>query len=234
MSLESMMPPNHLIFYLPLLLISVFPSISVFSKESTLHVWWPTYRSFSIRPSNEYSGLISFRIDLLSMGLWTLFSSTKIKNISSSAFSLFYSPTLTCVHVVVIQLLSHVWLFVTPCTAACQASQSTISQSLIKLMCLWCHPTISSSIIPSFPAFNLSQSRGLSYELALHIRWPKNWSFSFSISPSNEYSGLIFFRIDWFDLLAVQGSSPTPQFKSSSSLVLSLLYGPTLTSIYEY
>ena len=81
--------------------------------------------------------------------------------------------------------------------------------------------------------------RDFSHELALHIRWPKYWSFSFSFSfsigPSNEYSGLIFFRIDWFDLFAVQGtlqeSSPTPQFKSISSLVLSLLYGPTLTSI---
>ena len=63
-------------------------------------------------------------------------------------------------------------------------------------------------------------------------------SFSFSISPSNEYSGLISFRIDWFDLLAVQGtlyleSSPTPQFKSINSLALSLLYGPTLTSIHD-
>ena len=59
---------------------------------------------------------------------------------------------------------------------------------------------------PSPPALSLSQHQGLSSELALHIRWPKFWSFSFSISPSNEYSGLIFFRIDWFDLLAVQGT----------------------------
>ena len=73
-------------------------------------------------------------------------------------------------------------------------------------------------------------------ESVLCIRWPKYWSFSFSISPSNEYSGLIF-RIDWLDLLAVQGtfkSPPTPQFKSISSLALSLLYGPTLTSIHDY
>ena len=69
-----------------------------------------------------------------------------------------------------------------------------------------CHPTISSSVVPfsshlqSFPAF-----RGFS-ESALHIRWPKYWSFSFSISLSNEYSGLIFFRMDWLDLLAVQGT----------------------------
>ena len=64
-------------------------------------------------------------------------------------------------------------------------------------------------------------------ESVLHIRWPKYWSFSFRISPSNEYSGLIFFRIDWLDLLAVQGtlksSSPTPQFKNINSLVLSFI-----------
>ena len=69
----------------------------------------------------------------------------------------------------------------------------------------WCHPTISSSVA-SFSCLNLSQHQGLSGESALHIRWPKYWSFSFSISPSNEYSGFISFRIDWFDLLAVQGT----------------------------
>ena len=77
--------------------------------------------------------------------------------------------------------------------------------------------------------------RGFSSESALHIRWPKYWSFSFS--SSNEYSGFISFRIDWFDVLAVQGtqeSSPTPQFKSINSSVLSLLYDPTLTSIHDY
>ena len=71
---------------------------------------------------------------------------------------------------------------------------------------------------------------------ALCIRWPKYWSFSFNISPSNEHPGLISLRMDWLDLLAVQGtvkSSPA-QFKSISSLALSLLYGPTLTSIYDY
>ena len=72
-------------------------------------------------------------------------------------------------------------------------------------------------------------------ESVLHIRWPKYWSFCFSISPSNEYSGPISFRMDWLDLLAVQEeSSPVPQFKSISSLVLSLLYGPTLISLHAY
>ena len=74
-------------------------------------------------------------------------------------------------------------------------------------------------------------------ELALHIMWPKYWSFSFRISPSNEYSGLISFRIDWFDLLIVQGtlkSLTTPQFKSINYSALSFLYSPTLTFIHDH
>ena len=83
------------------------------------------------------------------------------------------------------------------------------------------------SIFPSIRVF--------SNESVLCIRWPKDCSFSFSIGPSNEYPGLISFRIDWLDLLAVQKeSSPTPQFKSINSYVLSLLYSPTLTSIHDY
>ena len=76
-----------------------------------------------------------------------------------------------------------------------------------------------------------------SNESVLLIRWPKYWSFSFSISPSNEYSGFISFRIDWFDCLADRGSlesSPTPQFKTINSLALSFLYSPILTSIHDY
>ena len=129
----------------------------------------------------------------------------------------------------------------TPWTAAYQASLSiTNSRSLPKLMCIQsvmpsshlilCHPLLLlPSIFPSIKVF--------SNESVLCIRWPKCWSFSFSISPSNEYSGLISFRMDWLDHLAVQGtqeSSPTPQFKSINSLALSFLYGPTLTSIYDY
>ena len=85
------------------------------------------------------------------------------------------------------------------------------------LLSRWCHPTVSSFVIPFPPAFNLSQHQGksqffpwsfqtLSNESVLPIRWPKYWSFSFSISPSNEHSGLISIRIDWFDLLAIQGT----------------------------
>ena len=127
----------------------------------------------------------------------------------------------------------------TPWTEARQASLSiTNFRSLLKLMSiesvmpsnhliLCCPFLLLPSIFPSIRVF--------SNEPVLCIRWPKDWSFSFSISPSNEYSGLISFRIDWFDLLAVQSgsqeSSPTSQFESISSSTLSLLYGPTLKSI---
>ena len=80
-----------------------------------------------------------------------------------------------------------------PCSNSCPSSR-------------WCHPTVSFSVIPSTPAFRLSQHQVLSSELVLLIRRPKYWSFSFSISPSNEYWGLISFRMDWLDLLAVQGT----------------------------
>ena len=112
--------------------------------------------------------------------------------------------------VVVVHLLSHVWLIATPWTAACQASLSfTISRSLLKLMSIesavssnrliLCRPLLlPPSIFPSIRVF--------SNESALHIRWPNYWSFSFNICPSNEHSGLISFRIDWFDFHAVQGT----------------------------
>ena len=109
-----------------------------------------------------------------------------------------------------VQSLSRVQLFATPWTAACQASLSiTSSQSLLKLMStelvmpsnhlILCHSLLlPPSIFPSIRIF--------SNESALHIRWPKYWSFSFSISPSKAYSGLISLRSDWFDLLAVRGT----------------------------
>ena len=108
-----------------------------------------------------------------------------------------------------VQSLNHVQLFATPWTAARQASLSfTNSGSLLKLMSIKlvmpsndlivCHPPLLRSIFPSIRVF--------SNESAVPIRWPKYWSFSFSISPSNEYSGLISFRIHWFGLLAVQGT----------------------------
>ena len=123
-----------------------------------------------------------------------------------------------------VQLLSRVQLFAAPWTAACQASLSiTNSQSLLKLMSIklvmpsnhliLCHPLL---LLPSiFPS-----TRVFANESVLRIGWPKYWSFSFSISPSNEYSGLISFRMDWFDLLAVQGTLKSLlQHDSSKALI---------------
>ena len=129
----------------------------------------------------------------------------------------------------------------TPRTTARQASLSiTNSRSPPKPMSIesmmpssyliFCHPLLLlPSIFPSIKVF--------SNESALCIRWPKYWSFSFNISPSSEHPGLISLRMDWLDLLVVQGtleSSPTPQFKSINFSVLSFLYSPTLTSIHDY
>ena len=141
-----------------------------------------------------------------------------------------------------VQLLSHVWLFAAPWTAARQASLFfIISRSLLKLKSIelvmssnhliLCHPfLLPPSIFPSIRVF--------SNKSILCVRWPKYWSFSFSLSPSNKYSGLISFRIDLFESPCSPGdseeSSPAPQFKSINSSMLSLLYDPTLTSIYDY
>ena len=139
-----------------------------------------------------------------------------------------------------VQSLSSVWLFVTPWTAAPQASLPiTNSQSLLKLMSI-------ESVIPSnnlilcltllLPSI-FSSIRVFSNESALCVRRLKYWSFSFNIGPSKEYSGLISFRMDWLDVLAVQGtlkSSPIPQFKSINSSALNFLYSSTLTSIHDY
>ena len=95
---------------------------------------------------------------------------------------------------------------------------------------IFCNPLL---LLPPIPP----SIRVFSNESTLHIRWPKYWSFSFSISPSKEHPGLISFRMDWLDLLSVQGtleSSPTPQFKSISSSALSRLHSPTLTSVHDH
>ena len=128
---------------------------------------------------------------------------------------------------VVVQLLGQVWLFATPCNASHQAFLSlTISWSLLKLMSI--EPVMPSNhLIPIHPLSLLPSIfpsiRVFSNELALHIRWAKYWSFSFSISPSNEYSGLISFRIDWFNLLAVQGTLKSLLRHRSSKI--SILWG---------
>ena len=135
---------------------------------------------------------------------------------------------------------SPVWLFVTPWTTACQASLSfTDSWNLPKLMSIksvmpsnhliLCHPLL---LLPSvFPSI-----RVFSNESDLHIRWPKYWSFSFNISPSNEHSGLISFRLDWLDLLAVQGTLKSLlQHHSSKASMLrcSAFFIVQLSSIHD-
>ena len=142
-----------------------------------------------------------------------------------------------------VQSLSHLHLFVTPWTAACQASLSiTNSRSLLKLMfielvmpsnhLIFCCPLL---LLPSiFPSISV-----FSNESVLRIRWKKYCSFGFIISPSNEYSGLISWNQDRLvgspcSPRDSKESFPTPQFKGISSLALSFLYSPTLTSIHDY
>ena len=138
--------------------------------------------------------------------------------------------------------LSRVQFFAIPRTAALLSSLSfTNSWSLLKLMSIklvmpsnhliLCFPLL---LLPSiFPSIRVFSSESI-----LHIRWPKYWGFSFSISPSNEYSGLISFRINWLDLLAVQETLKSlfqhHSSKSINSLALSFLYSPTFTFIHDY
>ena len=123
-----------------------------------------------------------------------------------------------------VQSLSCVWLFVTPWTAACQATLPiTNSWNLLKLMSIesvmlsnhliLCHPLLLLPLIPS-------SIRVFSSESVFHIRWPKYWSFSFSVSPFNEYSRLISFSMDWLGLLAVQGLKSLLQHHSSKASIL--------------
>ena len=134
-----------------------------------------------------------------------------------------------------VQSFSHVQLFATPWTAARQASLSfTISQSLLKLMSIesvmpYNHLILCRLLLllPSiFPSIRVFSS-----ESVLHIRWPKYWNFS--IKPSNEYTGLISFRNDWFYLLAIQGTLKS-LLQHHSSKASILLYGPTLTCVPDY
>ena len=137
-----------------------------------------------------------------------------------------------------VQSLSRLQFIATPWITARQASLSiTNSQSSPKLMCIE-SVMPSSHLILCRPLFFLPpippSIRVFSNESTLRMRWPKYWSFSFNISPSTEHPGLISFRMDWLDLLAVQGSSPIPQFKSINSSALSFLHSPTLTSIHDH
>ena len=142
-----------------------------------------------------------------------------------------------------VQSLSRVRLFVTPWIAACQdplfITNSWRSPKLMSIELVMssshlilCRPLL---LLPPIPP----SIRVFSNKSTLHLRWPKCWSFSFSIGPSNQHPGLISFRMDWLHLLAVQGthsqeSSPTPQLKSINSLMLSFLHSPTVTSIHDH
>ena len=162
-------------------------------------------------------------VSLLSKRLSRVFPSTTVRRHQFFSTQPFLWPS--CYICTSVQSLSHVQLFVTPWTAACQASLSiTNSWRLLKLMSielvmpsnhliLYRPLLLPPSIFPSIRIF--------SNESVLHIRWPKYWSFSFSISPSKEYSGLISFRMDWLDLLAVQGTLKNlPQHHSSKASIL--------------
>ena len=199
MSIESVMPSNHLILCRPLLLLSsVFPSIRVFSNESAHRIRWPKYWSFSfnISPSNEHSGLISFRMDWLDLLAvqGTLYISDQIRSVAQLFPTLCdpmngSTPGLPLHHQLPESTQTHVHVLVMP------------SKQLIL-----CRPLLLLPLI--FPSIRVFSNKS-----ALLIRWPKYWSFSFNISPSNEYSGLISFRMDWLDFLAIKGtlkSSPTP------------------------
>ena len=132
------------------------------------------------------------------------------------------------------QSLSHVQLSATPYISARQASLSNTNSRIESVMpsshLILCRPLL---LLPPIPP----SIRVFSNESALCMRWPKYWSFSFSISPSNEHPGLISFSMDWLDLLAVKGtleSSPTPQFKSINFSMISFFHSPTLTSIRDH
>ena len=147
-------------------------------------------------------------------------------NCAQHSFMLLFSVS-NCVWLFATHILQHARL---PCLHYLLESAQVTSTELVKPSShlILCYPLqLLPTIFPSIRVF--------SNESALGIRWPKYWSFS--ISPSNEYSGLFFFRIDWFDLLASQGTlkcCPTPQLESINSSALSHLYCPALTSLYDY
>ena len=145
-------------------------------------------------------------------------------------------PERTAFPVVVVQSLSPVWL----CNPMNCRTPGLPCPSVSPRVCpnscplsRWCHPAISSSVAPSPPAFNLSQHEGISNESALCIRWPEYWSFS--ISPFSEESGLISFRIDWFDILAIQRTlkSLLQHHNLKASILQCLACGWTLTSVHN-
>ena len=236
-------------------------------KTELYNVWWPVYLAlfhrftvighldFFLLSAETFThqisvflllvlgGLYLFWIKVLYLDTCTVKSSSFCWVLCNPMFSV--SWRLILLFLMQFSALSHVQLFATPWTAAHQASLTiTNSQNLLKFMSI-------ESVIPSnhlilcYPLLLLnsifSSIRVFSNESVLCIRWPKYWSFSFSISPSNDYPGLISFRIDWLDLLAVQGTLKSllqhfnlEWFKSIDSSVLSFVYGLNLTSIHDH
>ena len=148
--------------------------------------------------------------------------STGLLWVNSQVFHLFNSP---------------IQLFETPWTTALQASPPSLSPGVCSNSSpssQWCHPTISSFVILSSCLKSLPASGSFPRSQFFTSGVQGVGSFSFSISPCNEYSGLISFRTDWFDLLAVQGTLKSLLNSSKASILLSFLYGPTLTSIHDY
>ena len=240
------MPSNHFILCCPLLLLSsIFPSIMVFSNESALGISWPKYWTFSISVSPSNDRVVSFRIDWFDLlAVPRVLSSTTVRNhqffgAQPSLWSNFHihtwlleKPSFDYMDLYQhqfssVQFLSPVWLFATPWITAHQASLSiTNSRSSVRftsiesvmpssLLILCCPLLLLPPITPSIRVF--------SNDSTLHMRWPKFWNFSFSVSPSNEHPGLISFRMDWLDLLAVQGTLKSLlQHHSSKASILQL------------
>ena len=147
-----------------------------------------------------------------------------------------HKENVVCIHSQSVQLLSHAWLFATPWTTAPQASLIAALLELAQIHVHWVGDAIQPShplLSPSPPAFNLSQHLGLFQWVSSSIRWPKYWSFSFSISPFKEYSGLISFRMDWLDLLAEERLS---RVFSNTTVQKHQFFGTQLscTSVHDY
>ena len=263
MSIRSVMPSNHLILCHPRLLVpSIYPNIKVFFNESVLRIRRPKYCSFSfsLSPSNEYSGMISFRMDWLDLLVVQETQESSNNTVQKHQFfgilewavkpadlphpgmkpespaSLYHftteplgKPRYNTHQFSSVQSLSRVRLFSTPWIAAHQASLSiTNSRSLLKLMpidlvmpsshLILCHPLL---LLPPIPP----SIRVFPNESTLCTRWPKYWSFSFSISPSNEHPGLISFRMDWLDLLSVKGTLKSfLKHHSSKTSIFQVIY----------
>ena len=189
---------------------------------------WSWAGSYGLLGMESFLSPISYRQDSSFHDLWV----PKGRTVADQGTSI-HESTFSSVQFSLVQL------FATPWTEEQQASLPiTNSWSLLKLMSIksvipsnyliLCHPLL---LLPSiFPGIKVFPN-----ESVLHIRWPKYWSVIFSIRPSNEYSGLISFRMDWLDLLAVQGTLRSLlQHHSSKALVFSFLYGSTLIFIHDY